>query len=253
MKVKMKGWIIGNGPSKNEWDYRNLDGIVYGCNSLYKDCFENDWLCDYLVVCDPWYQFEVVASEYPLRGKCLFFNYHPVPYMSDGLHADMLDPSVVMSETLAAGYDQYEHNPQHKAIAKEWLFYATSAEDYERAVERGSTTKYWGPNKQYICWVPEGSLIAGLTSDVLKVAVQEEEKIAPPAGAWALEHALFNDVIDTIEIIGFDALAGTYSTTSNWYSNDHDNKQYGTEWKKIYDSVIEASPKKDIIWHTKKD
>ena len=153
------------------------------------------------MVCDPWYQFEVVASEYPLRGKCLFFNYHPVPYMSDGLHADMLDPSVVMSETLAAGYDQYEHNPQHKETAKEWLYYATSAEDYERAVERGSTTKYWGPNKQYICWVPEGSLIEGLTSDVLKVAVQEEEKIAPPAGAWALEHALFNDVIDTIEII----------------------------------------------------
>ena len=173
--------------------------------------------------------------------------------MSDGLHTEMLDPSVVMSETLAAGYDQYEHNPQHKAIAKEWLFYATSAEDYERAVERGSTTKYWGPNKQYICWVPDGSLIEGLTSDILKVAVQEEEKIAPPAGAWALEHALLNDAIDTIEIIGFDALAGTYSTTSNWYSNDHDNKQYGTEWKKIYDSVIEASPKKDIIWHMKKD
>ena len=39
----MKGWIIGNGPSRNEWDYRNLNGIVYGCNTLYEDCLSHDW------------------------------------------------------------------------------------------------------------------------------------------------------------------------------------------------------------------
>ena len=243
----MKGWIIGNGPSRNEWDYRNLNGIVYGCNTLYEDCLSHDWLCDYMVVSDPWYQFDVVASEYPLRGECLFFNYHPVPVVP-GILGEMLDPSVIMGKPIEYGYEQYYHNPQHKANAIEYIYYATSAENWENYTARGHHKfNYWGPNKAYVCWVPEGSKINLIESDVLG------HMDSIPSGAWALDHALLNDAIDTIEVIGFDSLSGIYNTTSNIYFDGHEEEEHGKDWVKYYDMVIEARPKKDITWHTKKD
>ena len=42
---KVKGYVLGNGPSRQHLDLDELkkDGIVYGCNALYRD-WEPDFL-----------------------------------------------------------------------------------------------------------------------------------------------------------------------------------------------------------------
>ena len=75
----------------------------------------------------------------------------------------------------------------------------------------------------------------------------------PPSGARMLDHALRNDDVDSIEVIGFDALAGVYNTTGSLTRTDHADRVYGQDWIKFYDQIIDSYPKKDIIWHTKKD
>ena len=59
-------FIIGNGPSRNEFDIAKLRGIgpIYGCNALYREYPDFDFP-DYLVAIDPPIIEEINASDFP--------------------------------------------------------------------------------------------------------------------------------------------------------------------------------------------
>ena len=57
----MRAFIIGNGPSRKDFDLKQLaGGHVYGCNALYRDFWP-----DYLVAIDPKIISEIKGSEFP--------------------------------------------------------------------------------------------------------------------------------------------------------------------------------------------
>ena len=71
-------WIIGNGPSKYKWDLKALGPITYGSNSIFNDCLQQDFQLSYLFSGDPWYCYDIIASDYPKKGKCIFYDWKPV-------------------------------------------------------------------------------------------------------------------------------------------------------------------------------
>ena len=60
-----KVYIIGNGLSRRKYELDKLEGVIYGCNALYKE-----WEPDYLCAVDSAIQIEILQSDY--HGKCYF-------------------------------------------------------------------------------------------------------------------------------------------------------------------------------------
>ena len=247
-------WIIGNGPSKYEWDLKTLGPITYGANiSMVNDCLQQNCYLSYLFSGDPWACYDIIASGYPKNGKCLFYDWTPID-----MHNGTVLPELVIPE-FCANWTRVEINPEVRDSASHWHFYATSQSDYDLAKENNYACDYWQPNAFYICWIPADYQIETLSTDSTVTALNKnrfEEPDAdarPPSGARMLDHALRNDDVDSIEIIGFDALAGVYNTTGSLTRTDHADRAFGQDWMKFYDQIIDSYPKKDIIWHTKKD
>lgn len=64
---EVKGYVLGNGPSRAYLDLNELqkDGIIYGCNALYRD-----FTPDYLFASDFGMIKQIFIDDY--KGKCIF-------------------------------------------------------------------------------------------------------------------------------------------------------------------------------------
>ena len=229
------GYVLGNGPSRDR-DRKYYDGVTYGCNSIHK---EMD--VDMLVCMDSWYQFEVIASRYPAEHECLFGSWNPIPM---GVPPESLNPP---------HYELYEYNPEDRKRATDWYYYATSAEDYEKAKKENYAMSYWKPDCGYICWVGENYNIKEVDYGVLPIG-----ELRPPSGAYALQEALRRGH-SKIEVIGFDSIAGVFSTSSQLAFKEHDSGEDKIiqdrmgKWTTFYKNVTEQYNEIEIIWHTKED
>ena len=235
------GYVLGNGPSRDRSKTR-YDGITYGCNSI-----NTEMDVDVLVVMDTWYQFKVIASGYPLEHECLFGEWNPMPI---GVPPESLNPS---------HYDLYEFNPEDRKRATDWYYYATSTENYEKAKKENYALPYWKPDCGYICWVGENYKIKEIDYGVIPLGdFWPGVNIRPPSGAYALQEALKGGH-DRVEVIGFDSIAGVFSTTSQMAYNKHDSaddkmiEERLDKWMVFYKTVTEHYNEIEIIWHTKED
>ena len=231
------GYVLGNGPSRDR-DRKYYDGVTYGCNSIHKEMN-----VDVLVCMDAWYQFEVITSGYPAEHECLFGGYNPIPM---GIPPESLNPP---------HYELYEYNPEDRKRATDWYYYATSKEDYEKAKKENYAMSYWKPDCGYICWVGENYKIKEIDYGVIPI-----KDLRPPSGAYALQEALKGGH-DRIEVMGFDSIAGVFSTSSQLAFKEHDSSDNKIiqdrmdRWTAFYETVTEHYDKNgiEIIWHTKKD
>jgi len=225
------GYVLGNGPSRDRSRTR-YDGITYGCNSIHKEME-----VDMLVCMDAWYQFEVIASGYPADHECLFGGYNPMPV---GVKPEDLNPP---------HYGIHYYNPEDRKRATDWYYYATSAKDYERAKKENYAMSYWKPNCGYVCWVGENYKIKEIDYGVIPI-----EDLRPPSGAYALQEALKGGH-DRVEVIGFDSIAGVFSTSSQLAFKEHDSdddkiiQDRLDKWMTFYKTVTEHYNEIEIIWH----
>ncbi len=226
------GYVLGNGPSRDR-DRKYYDGVTYGCNSIYKEID-----VDLLVCMDAWVQFEVIASGYPEEHECLFGSWNPIPM---GVPPETLNPP---------HYELYEYNPEDRKRATDWYYYATSAEDYEKAKKEKYDLPYWKPDCGYICWVGENYKIKEVDYGVLPI-----EDLRPPSGAYALQEALKGGH-NVVEVFGFDSIAGEFATTSNEYRPEYElpsisiQEERMKKWLEFYKTVTEQHDKIEIIWHS---
>ena len=229
------GYVLGNGPSRDR-SRKQYDGVTYGCNNIHKEMDVN-----VLVSMDAWYQFEVITSGYPAEHECLFGNYNPIPM---GIPPESLNPP---------HYELYEYNPEDRKRATDWYYYATSKEDYEKAKKENYVMSYWKPDCGYICWVGENYKIKEIDYGVIPI-----KDLRPPSGAYALQEALRGGH-DRIEVIGFDSIAGVFSTSSQLAFKEHDSsndkiiQDRMDKWITFYKTVTEHYNGIEIIWHTKTD
>ena len=230
------GYVLGNGPSRDRSETR-YDGVTYGCNSIHS---EMD--VDVLVCTDAWYQFEVIASGYPAQHECLFGGYNPMPV---GIKPEDLNPP---------HYGIHYYNPEDRRTADNWYYYATSAADYEKAKKELYAMPYWKPDCGYVCWVSEGYKIKEVDYGVIPIG-----DLRPPSGAYALQEALRGGH-DRVEVIGFDSIAGVFSTSSQLAFKEHDSsaddkiiQDRMDKWITFYKTVAEHYNGIEIIWHTKED
>jgi hypothetical protein len=229
------GYVLGNGPSRDR-SRKQYDGVTYGCNSIHKEMDVNVLVC-----MDVWYQFEVISSGYPAEHECLFGGYNPMPI---GVKPEDLNPP---------HYGIHYYNPEDRKYADSWYYYATSTVDYERAVKENYTLPYWKPDCGYVCWVTEGYKIKDIDYGVLPL-----EDTRPPSGAYALQEALRGGH-DRVEVIGFDSIAGVFSTSSQLAFKEHDSSENTIiqdrmdNWVTFYKTIAEHYNEIEIIWHTKED
>ena len=237
------GYVLGNGPSRDR-SKTQYDGITYGCNSIYQE-----FPVDVLVVCDAWYQFQVIASGYPLENECLFADYNPIPI---GVPPESLNPP---------HYDLHEYNPEDRKRADNWYYYATSAEDYEMAKKKNYALPYWKPDCGYVCFVGKNYKIKEIDYDVIPKGVsgrlcdiaEGRRDLRAPSGAFALQEALKGGH-DRVEVFGFDSIVGIFSTTSNLAFKDHDSSAYRPmtdAWTNFYKRIADHYNEIEIIWHQK--
>ena len=232
------GYVLGNGPSRDRGKFSNgkyyrtdYNGVTYGCNSIYKEIN-----VDVLVCMDMWYQFEVIASGYPTKHKCLFGDWNPMPIQVSPVS---LNPP---------NYDLHYYNPKDEENAGSWCYYATSAADYEKAVNENYAMSYWKPDCGYVCWVGEDYKIKEVNYGVIPIG-----DLRPPSGAYALQEALKSGH-DRVEVFGFDSIAGVFSTTSAIAFKDHDSTNDIVEdrmdkWITFYKTITEHYNEIEIIWH----
>ena len=73
---KVKGYVLGNGPSRSNINLDDLknDGIVYGCNALYRD-----WEPDFLFANDFRQIRQIFLDEF--KGQCVFSDMDILPVM----------------------------------------------------------------------------------------------------------------------------------------------------------------------------
>jgi len=224
------GYVLGNGPSRDR-NRTQYDGVTYGCNSIYKEMDVSVLVC-----MDTWYQFEVIASGYPADHECLFGDWNPMPV---GIKPEDLNPPE---------YDLYEYNPEDRRTATDWCYYATSAADYEKAVNENYVMPYWKPDCGYVCWVGDSYKIKEVNYGVIPIG-----DLRPPSGAYALQEALKSGH-DRVEVFGFDSIAGVFSTTSAIAFKDHDSTNDIVEdrmdkWITFYKTITEHYNEIEIVWH----
>ena len=224
------GYVLGNGPSRDR-NRKQYDGVTYGCNNIHKEMDVN-----VLVSMDAWYQFEVIASGYPAEHECLFGGYNPMPI---GVPPEDLNPP---------HYGIHYYNPEDRKYADNWYYYATSASDYERAKKENYAMPYWKPDCGYLCWVREGYKIKEVDYGVLPIGNQ----LRPPSGVYALQEALRGGH-DVVEVIGFDSIAGVFSTSSQITAKNHDEvdstiQERMNTWVDYYKTVAQHYNEIEIIW-----
>ena len=77
---KVKGYVLGNGPSRAHLNLDELqkDGIIYGCNALYRD-----FTPDYLFASDFGMIRQIFADGY--KGRCIFtdMDITPIIFFND--------------------------------------------------------------------------------------------------------------------------------------------------------------------------
>lgn len=78
----MKAYIIGNGPSRKDFDLNELNNqVTFGCNALYRD-----YQCTWLIAIDDKIIEEIKQSSYP-QQKCIFppenERWEPADYIPD--------------------------------------------------------------------------------------------------------------------------------------------------------------------------
>ena len=225
------GYVLGNGPSRDRSRTR-YEGVTYGCNSIHTEMG-----VDVLVCMDTWYQFEVIASGYPAKHKCLFGGYNPIPI---DIPPESLNPP---------HYDIHYYNPKDREFADNWYYYATSAADYEKAKKENYALSYWKPDCGYVCYIHEGYKIKEIDYGVIPI-----EDLRPPSGAYALQEALKSGH-DKIEVFGFDSIAGVFSTSSQLAYKEHDSgdetiiQSRLDKWMSFYKTVTEQFTDIEIIWH----
>jgi len=149
-------------------------------------------------------------------------------------------------------YDLYEYNPEDRKYADNWYYYATSAADYERAKAENYAMSYWKPDCGYVCWVSEGYKIKEVDYGVIPIG-----DLRPPSGAYALQEALKGGH-DRVEVVGFDSIAGVFSTSSQLAFKEHDLsaddkiiQDRMDKWITFYKTVTEHYNEIEIIWHKK--
>ena len=71
---EVKGYVLGNGPSRAHINLNELskDGIIYGCNALYRD-----FTPDYLFATDIGMIVDIFKDDY--KGKCIFTDLDVTP------------------------------------------------------------------------------------------------------------------------------------------------------------------------------
>ena len=71
---EVKGYVLGNGPSRAHINLDELrkDGIIYGCNALYRD-----FTPDYLFATDIGMIVDIFKDDY--KGKCIFTDLDVTP------------------------------------------------------------------------------------------------------------------------------------------------------------------------------
>ena len=220
------GYVLGNGPSRDR-SRTQYDGVTYGCNNIHK---EMD--VDMLVCMDAWYQFEVIASEYPAKHECLFGDYNPMPV---GIKPEDLNPP---------HYGIHYYNPEDRKYADNWCYYATSTKDYERAKVKNYAMSYWKPDCGYVCWVSEGYKIKEVEYGVIPIG-----DLRPPSGAYALQEALKGGH-DRVEVIGFDSTAAEFTTTRFELPSFPILEERMRKWQEYYKTVVEHHKEIEIIWHS---
>ena len=82
--------------------------------------------------------------------------------------------------------------------------------------------------------------------------------LRPPSGAYALQEALKGGH-SRVEVIGFDSIAGVFSTSSQLAFKEHDSSENKViqdrleKWMVFYKTVTKQYEEIEIIWHTKTD
>lgn len=147
-------------------------------------------------------------------------------------------------------FELVEVNPADKDTAVSWTSHFYPRARYNQLcnddlVQLPSCVR---PNVGLIYWVSAGMRVENLESKILPLDAR-----VPPSGAFALEKALQSSA-DRVEVYGFDAVAGNYTTTSDTYfgnqQKNRDSKR-SVSYKEWYDLVI-THYDKEVIWHLPK-
>ena len=83
-------------------------------------------------------------------------------------------------------------------------------------------------------------------------------ELRPPSGAYALQEALRGGH-NRVEVIGFDSIAGVFSTSSQLAFKEHDSSGNKViqdrleKWMVFYETVTKQYEEIEVIWHTKED
>jgi hypothetical protein len=208
--------IIGNGPSRKNYDedeFKSL-GVTYGCNTL-----RHDFVPDYLVSSDPWYIQEIMLDgDYVIKHECCFRDWEPIPM--DILPEDM--------EVEWEGYTTMYHGDRRSA--ESWFMWANEHDE-----------RLGDPMTAHVMFCPRGAKISSLKSK--EAGNSKGVRSQGPSGAYAMQAALENGHQELI-VIGFDALAGDFVTSSERkQTNEHKS-----EWKKDYESLINQYVHVEVKW-----
>ena len=76
---EVKGYVLGNGPSRAHINLDELrkDGIIYGCNALYRD-----FMPDVLTAVDHGIMHEIYHAGVAQKIPCYFRDWTKVPAMT---------------------------------------------------------------------------------------------------------------------------------------------------------------------------
>ena len=208
--------IIGNGPSRNNYtedDFKHL-GVTYGCNTL-----RHDFAPDFLVSSDPWYIQEILLDgDYVLKHQCRFRDWEPITM--EILPEDM--------QIEWEGYATMYHGDRKSA--ESWFMWANEKD--ERLGDLMTA---------HVMFCPRGAKISSLKSQ--EAGNPKGVRSQGPSGAFAIQAALENGHQELI-VIGFDALAGEFATSSE-RDQTHEHK---SEWKNDYESLINNYVNVEVKW-----
>ena len=217
--------VMGNGPSGALYN-----GVIdYACNvSGVKHKPRK------LVAVDPWLQFDIISTNY--AGACYFLNFDPLPIE---IPIDFL----YQSGSVPADYDVKIHNPEIQENAVSWYFYATGdmqSDAWARYTK--DRPDYWRSNRVYVCYIPATMNIHNIEP------IESGESRLAPTGAYALHLACHE--ADTVDIYGFDSIAGSMGTESNYDPAVHGQTQadHFTDW---YKKIMAKYSEVEFKWHTR--
>ena len=126
-----------------------------------------------------------------------------------------------------------------------WYYYSTGnmiSKSWEKYTK--DRPDYWHQNRVYVCYVPESMNIHNIEQ------IESGEYRLAPTGAYALHLACHE--ADSIDIYGFDSVAGSMSTVSDYDTSIHGQEQ-SDHFLSWYKRIMERHSDVEFRWHTKKD